>query len=93
MTHLNGVIERIFSIIKEVALAILINEKPNKDTQKMLWTEAVHTCKRVRNSMDTTGITTSPFENFHGKNPRSLVCSQSLDVSDTSLNRRSLGSK
>ena len=69
MTHLNGVIERIFSIIKEVALAILINEKPNKDTQKMLWDEAVHTRKIVRNSMATTGSTTSPFKTFYGGKP------------------------
>ena len=31
----------------------------------MLWAEVVHTCKCVRNSMVTTGITNSPFGFFY----------------------------
>ena len=32
----------------------------------MPWSETVITCERVQNSMDTTGITKSRFENFYG---------------------------
>ena len=66
MPHLIRFIERRFSVIEEEALEMLLNEKLNYTAQKMLWAEAVHTCKCVRNSMDTTGSTTSLFENFHG---------------------------
>ena len=48
MPHLNGVIERIFAIIKEGAIVMLLNEKLHYTAQKMLWSEAVHTCERVR---------------------------------------------
>ena len=64
--QLNRVTERRFEVIKEGALAIMLNAKLNDTAQKMLWSEAVHMCKHVRNSMDTTGSTTSLFENFHG---------------------------
>ena len=48
---------------------MLLNAKLNDTAQKMLWVEAVHTCKRVRNSMTTTGSTTSPFIIFYGEKP------------------------
>ena len=48
----------------EGALAMLLNIKLNADAQKMLWDDAVHAFKRVRNSMATMGSTTSPFGNF-----------------------------
>ena len=67
--QLNGVTERKFSIIKEGALAMLLNAKLNDTAQKMLWAEAVHTCKRVRNSMANTGSTAIPFKNFYGEKP------------------------
>ena len=60
--QMNGVIERRFYVIKEGALAILLNAKLNDTAQNILWEEAVHTCKRVRNSMATTGSTTSPIK-------------------------------
>ena len=69
-SQLNGVIERRFTIIKKVALAILLNAKLNATAKKILWAEAVHTCKRVINSMDTAGSTTSPFEIFYGEKPK-----------------------
>ena len=68
--HLNKVIERRFSAIKEGASAILLNAKFDDTSQKMLWEEAVHTCKHIINSMDTTGSTTIPFENSYGEKPR-----------------------
>ena len=68
--QLNIVIERRFSVIKEGALAMLLNAKLNDIAQKMLWKEAVHTCERIRNSMANTGSTTSPFESFIGENPK-----------------------
>ena len=68
--QLNGFIERRFSVIEEEALEMLLNEKLNYTAQKMLWVEAVHTCKRVRNSMDTKGSTTIPFGNFYGEKPK-----------------------
>ena len=40
--QMNGFIERIFAIIKEGALEILINAKLNYTAKKMLWLEAVH---------------------------------------------------
>ena len=43
MLQLNGFIERIFVIIKEGVLDMILNEKPNYTAQKMLWTEAVNT--------------------------------------------------
>ena len=60
--QLNGVIDRIFAIIKDGELAMLLNAKLNNTYQKMMCTEAVHTCERERNSMATTGSTTSPFD-------------------------------
>ena len=36
----------------------------------MIWEESIHMCERVRNSMATTGCTTSPFENFYGEKPK-----------------------
>ena len=62
---LNGVIERIFSAIKEGALNIILNEKLNDTAQKILWAEAVHTCKRVHNSLDNTGSTKITFGNLN----------------------------
>ena len=37
MPHMNRVMERIFALIKEGALAILLNTKLNDTDQKMLW--------------------------------------------------------
>ena len=37
--------------------------------KKLLWEEAVHTCESTRNSMATTGSTTSPSENFYREKP------------------------
>ena len=68
--HLNRAIERIFAVIKEGALAMILSVKLNDTAHKMLWEEAVHTCKRIRNSVDTTGSTTSDFEIFNGENPK-----------------------
>ena len=65
--QMNRVIERRFSVIKEGALEMLLNVKLNDTAQKMLLVEAVRKCKRVRNSMATTGSTTSPFGNIYGE--------------------------
>ena len=65
---------------------MLINAKINDTAQKMMWAEAINTCKHIRKIMATTGSTISPFEKLNGENPRSLVRSWSSDVSDTSLN-------
>ena len=62
---LNRVIERNIYVIKEGALAMLLNAKLNDTTQKMMWAEDVNTCERVRNIMATTSSTTSPFGNFY----------------------------
>ena len=48
---------------------MLANAKINETDQKMLWSEAVHTRERIRDSMAPTGSTTSPFENFYGEKP------------------------
>ena len=58
-SQLNRVIERRFAVIKEGLLTILLNTKLNNTAQKIMWEEAVHTCKRVRNSMVNMGSTTS----------------------------------
>ena len=42
--QLNGIIKILFAVIKEGALAMLLNEKLNDTSQKMVWKEAVHTC-------------------------------------------------
>ena len=84
--QMNGVIEIIFYVIKEGELAMLLNKKLNNTYQKMLWAKAVHTRERVRNGMATTANTTSQFENVYGEKSRSLVCSWSSEVSDTSPN-------
>ena len=68
--QMNGVIKIIIAVIKEGALAMFLNAKLNETSQKILWEEAVHMCKRIRNSMANTGSTTSLFENFHGENPK-----------------------
>ena len=70
---MNGVIERIFAVIKEGVLSMLLNAKINETAQKMLCTEAVHTCKRIRKSMATTGSTKIPSINVYGEKTRSLV--------------------
>ena len=48
---------------------MLLNERLNDTTQKILWAESVQTCERVSNSMVKTGITKSPFEVFFGDKP------------------------
>ena len=67
---LNRVIERIFTIIKEGELDILMNVKLNDRYQKMIWAEAIHTCEHVRKIMDTTVSTKIPFETFYGDKPK-----------------------
>ena len=47
-----------------------LNAKLNETYQKMLWAEAVHMRRRVRNSMATIGSTTSLFKNFYGEKPK-----------------------
>ena len=46
---------------------MLLNEKRFDTAHKLIWAEAVHTCKHVINSMDTTGSNTSLFEKFYGE--------------------------
>ena len=65
--QLNGVVERIFVVIKEGEFAMLLNTKLDYTAQKILWKEAVHTCKRVQNSMETTGITKILSEISYGE--------------------------
>ena len=64
----------------------MLNEKINDIDQKMLWEESVRTCKRVRNSMATTGSTTSSLNIYMDRNQISLISYQSLDALDISLN-------
>ena len=66
MPQLNGVMERIFSVIKQVTLAMLLNAKLHDKDQNIMWAEAVHTCERITNSMGIMGSTTSSFEIFYG---------------------------
>ena len=47
---------------------MLLNEKLNGDSQKILWAEAVHTYEGVRNSMAATVSTTAPLESYMEKN-------------------------
>ena len=68
--QMNGVIERIFAIIKEGELAMMLNVKLNDTAQKIPRAEYVHVCKRVRNSMATTDSTTSLFRISQGENPK-----------------------
>ena len=69
-TQLNRFIERIFSVIKEGELSMMLNAKLNDTAQIILWAETFHRCKRVRNSLATTGSTTIPFGNFYGEKPK-----------------------
>ena len=85
-SQLKVVVERRFNVIKEGALAMLINAKLNDTDQKMIWTEALHMCKRTRKIMDTTGSKNIHSEISMEKNQISLVRSWSLDISATSLN-------
>ena len=62
---MNGFIKRRFSIIKEITLEMLLNSKLNYTAQKMMWGEAIHTFKHVRNSMAIRVSTTSPFKNYY----------------------------
>ena len=48
---------------------MMLNEKLDYTAQNILWSEAVHTCKCVRNSMANTGSTTSPFKKIKGEKP------------------------
>ena len=61
--QLNGIIEIRFAVIKEGALAMLLNSKLNDAAQKILWAEAVHTYKHVRKIMANTVSTKSSFGN------------------------------
>ena len=63
----NGGIESRYVIIKEGALAMLLDAKLIDTAQKILWEEYIHICERIRNSMANTGSTTSPFENVYGE--------------------------
>ena len=62
--------ERIFAVIKEGALEMLLNAKLNDTDKKMLLAEAVHMYKWVRNSISTKCSTTSPLKTFHGEKPK-----------------------
>ena len=44
---------------------MILNAKLHDTYQKVLWEESVHTYKRVRKSMSTTGITKSIFNIFY----------------------------
>ena len=68
----NGIIERIFKVITEGALAMILNEKFNDIAQKMLWTEAFRTYEPVQNSMETTGSMKSQFEIFYGEKQNNI---------------------
>ena len=48
---------------------MLLNEKLNETAQKILLAETVYMWESARNSMATTGGTTSPFEKFYGEKP------------------------
>ena len=63
----NVFVESIFVFINKRALDVLLNAKWNDIAQKILWAEAVHTCERVRNSMETIRSTKIPFEIFYGE--------------------------
>ena len=63
---MNRFIEIRFDVIKEGALAILLNAKLNYTAQKILWVEAVHTCERVRNILAPRGSTTFQIETLYG---------------------------
>ena len=81
--ELNGAIERRFPFIKERVLAVLFNAKLNHKNQKIMWSEAVHTCECAKNSMANTGSMKIPFENFYEKTIL-LVCYRGLCVLRTS---------
>ena len=51
---------------------MLLNEKLNDTAHKMMWLEVFHTYKRVRNGMDITGSTKSPFGNFYGEKQKTI---------------------
>ena len=92
MPQLNRATERRFYAIKEGALDMLLNAKLNDISHKMMWSEAVHMCKCIRNSMATKGSTNSPFEIFHGEKLKIIVCPWSLYVLPISLNGTNLRS-
>ena len=52
---------------------MLLNKKINETDQKIMWAEAVHTCKCVIKSMATIGSTTSPFGHFYGEKPKIIA--------------------
>ena len=64
---LNGIIERNISVIKEGALAMLLNIKFNYTAHKILWSAVVHTYECMQNSMAATGSTKSLFVIFYGE--------------------------
>ena len=70
---MNRFIERRFSVTKEGALEMLLNAKLNKNDQKILWDQAVHTYERVINILANMGSTTSTLNIYMEKNPRPLV--------------------
>ena len=65
--QLNEVIEIILLAMKERTLDVLLNTNLNDTSQKMVWVEAVHTYKCVRNSIVITSSTKIPFEIFYGE--------------------------
>ena len=69
MPQLNDITKEKFAVIKALVLALLLNAGLNDTDQKILWSEAVHTYKGIQNSISTTGITKSQFENFHEEKP------------------------
>ena len=80
MPWLNGVIKRRSPVITVGALAMLLNVKLNDTAQKILWSEAFHTCERMRNSMENTGSKKIRLEFSIEKNLRLLGRSQNLEV-------------
>ena len=70
--QLNGYNERIFEVITEMSLSMLLNAKLNGTGQKILWVESVHTCELVHNSMENTGSTKSPSEILYGEKQKTI---------------------
>ena len=49
---------------------MLLKVKFNDTAQKMLWAEAVHTCKFLQKIMAATGSTKGLFGIFYGEKPK-----------------------
>jgi len=68
--QMNGVVERAFVTVRDSGLAMMLDARLTDAIQSKLWPEAMHAATNLNNITVTQQKKKSPFELFHGKQPK-----------------------